>query len=142
MITQTAEYALRAMVYLADQEEPRTTSIIAEKTLVPAGYLAKVMQGLSKAGLVNAQRGLHGGFVLAGAADQVTILEVVNAVDPIRRYHECPLGLHGTKLCPLHRKLDDAASTIEETFGDTTVADLNNVPRSRKPLCKFPLGDS
>jgi Rrf2 family nitric oxide-sensitive transcriptional repressor len=142
VITQTAEYALRAMVYLADQKQPRTTSAIAEKTQVPAGYLAKVMQGLSKAGLVHAQRGLHGGFVLVSSADELTILEVVNAVEPIRRYHECPLGLHGKKLCPLHRKLDDAAKTIEDAFGHTTVADLNNVPRSSKPLCKFPLGDS
>lgn len=142
MITQTAEYALRAMVYLADQEAPRTTSAIAEKTQVPAGYLAKVMQGLSKAGLVHARRGLHGGFVLVSSPDELTILEVINAVEPIRRYHECPLGLHGKKLCPLHRKLDDAAKTIEDAFCNTTVADLNNVPRSRKPLCKFPLGDS
>lgn len=130
------------MVYLAEQKEPRTTSAIAKKTQVPAGYLAKVMQGLSKAGLVHAQRGLHGGFVLVDSADDVTILEVIEAVEPIRRYHECPLGLHGKNLCPLHRKLDDAAKSIEETFGSTTVADLNNVPRSRKPLCTFPLGDS
>ena len=142
MITQTAEYALRAMVYLADQKEPRTTSLIAEKTQVPAGYLAKVMQGLSKAGMVHSQRGLHGGFLLADPADEVTLLAVINAVEPIRRFHECPLGLHGKNLCPLHRKLDDAAKMIEATFGDTTVADLNNVPRSRKPLCTFPLGDS
>ena len=142
MITQTAEYALRAMVYLAEQREPRTTSLIAEKTQVPAGYLAKVMQGLSKAGMVHSQRGLHGGFLLAAPAAEVTILAVINAVEPIRRFHECPLGLHGKNLCPLHRKLDDAAKMIEATFGDTTVADLNNVPQSRKPLCKFPLGDS
>lgn len=142
MITQTAEYALRAMVYLADQDQARTTSAIAEKTQVPAGYLAKVMQGLSKAGLVHAQRGLHGGFVLMRSADDLTVLEVINAVEPIRRFHECPLGLHGKNLCPLHRKLDDAAKTIEVSFASTTVADLNSVPRSRKPLCKFPLGDS
>ncbi len=141
MITQTAEYALRAVVYLAQQQGPRTTSVIAEKTQVPAGYLAKVMQGLSKAGMVHAQRGLHGGFVLADPADEVTVLEVINAVEPIRRFHQCPLGLHGDNLCPLHRKLDDAAKMIEETFGDTTVAELNNVPRSRKPLCSFPLDD-
>lgn len=138
VITQTAEYALRAIVFLADQQAPRTTSAIAEKTQVPAGYLAKVMQGLSKAGLVRAQRGLHGGFVLLQPAEQLTVLEIINAVDPIRRYKECPLGLHGTNLCPLHRKLDDAAKAIEATFGDTTVADLNSVPRSRKPLCHFP----
>ena len=80
--------------------------------------------------------------MLVSSADDLTILEVINAVEPIRRYHECPLGLHGRNLCPLHRKLDDAAQMIEDAFGNTTVADLNNVPRSRKPLCKFPLGDS
>lgn len=139
MITQTAEYALRAVVYLADQTEPKTNTVIADATLVPVGYLAKVMQNLSKSGLVHAQRGLHGGFVLAVAAEELTVLEVVNAVEPIRRFHECPLGLHGIHLCPLHRKLDDAAKLIEETFGDSTIADLINVPRNRKPLCAFPL---
>lgn len=139
MISQTAEYALRAMVYLAQQESPRTTAAIAEATEVPAGYLSKVMQGLSRAQLVRSQRGLHGGFVLAGDPKRLTVLEVVNAVDPIRRFHECPLGLHGKNLCPLHSKLNDAAILVEETFGDTTIADLNDVPKSRKPLCTFPL---
>ena len=139
MITQTAEYALRAVVYLADQTEPRTNTLIAEATLVPVGYLAKVMQGLNKAGLVNAQRGLHGGFVLAVSPDELTVLQVVNAVEPIRRFKECPLGLHGINLCPLHRKLDEAAIAIEATFGDTTIADMINVPKNRKPLCGFPL---
>ncbi len=142
MITQTTEYALRAVVYLADQTEPKTTSAIAEKTLVPAGYLSKVMQGLSKAGLVHSQRGLHGGFVLTKSPEELTVLTVVNAVEPIRRIHECPLGLHGKNLCPLHRKLDDAAQAIEATFGDTTIADLNQVPKSRKPMCQFPLARS
>ncbi len=139
MISQTTEYALRAVVYLADQEEPRTTAEIAVATQVPAGYLSKVMQGLSKAGIVHSQRGLHGGFVLADAPDELTVLAVIEAVEPIRRYHDCPLGLHGKNLCPLHRKLDDAAKSIEDTFGDTTVADLLNVPRSQKPLCTFPM---
>ncbi len=142
LITQTAEYALRAVVFLAGQTDPRTTAAIASSTHVPAGYLAKVMQGLSKSKLVNAQRGLHGGFVLAEAANELTLLQVINAVEPIRRYHECPLGLHGINLCPLHRKLDDAAQRIEETFGDTTVADLIDVPDHRKPLCSFPLEKS
>lgn len=139
MITQTAEYALRAIVYLADQSEPKTNTLIADATLVPVGYLAKVMQSLSKAGLVSSQRGLHGGFVLTVAANNLTVLQVVNAVEPIRRFKECPLGLHGINLCPLHRKLDDAAKAIEETFGDSTIADMINAPKNRKPLCAFPL---
>jgi Rrf2 family protein len=138
LISQTTEYALRAAVYLADQGEPCTTSRIAEITQVPAGYLAKVMQALGKAGIVQAQRGLHGGFVLAVDPAELTVLEVVTAVESVRRIHECPLGLHGEKLCPLHRKLDEAAQWIEQTFGETTIADLNRAPRTRKPLCSFP----
>jgi Rrf2 family protein len=138
MISQTAEYALRAIVYLADQQEPQTNAVIAEATQMPLGYLAKVMQKLSRTRLVKAQRGLNGGFVLARDPAELTILEVVNAVDPVRRIHECPLGLHGINLCPLHRSLDDAAQAVEAAFGDTTIADLINVPRHRKPLCRFP----
>jgi Rrf2 family protein len=141
MITQTAEYALRAIVYLAGQDVPRTTAQIAETTRVPAGYLAKVMQGLSRAGLVNSQRGLKGGFTLAHEPQELSILAVVNAVDPIQRFAECPLGIpsHGRRLCPLHYRLDQAAAMVEEAFRDTMVADLLAVPRERRPRCRFPL---
>lgn len=126
------------MVYLADHSDPKTTQTISAATQVPTGYLAKVMQSLSRSGLVKAQRGLHGGFTLAAPAAETTVLQVINAVDPIRRFHDCPLGLHGINLCPLHRKLDDAAQKIETTFGDTTVGDLVHVPLHLKPLCGFP----
>jgi Rrf2 family protein len=141
MISQTTEYALRAIVYLADQSGmPRTTAQISDVTQVPAGYLAKVMQGLSRARLVKSQRGLNGGFTLARDPEVLTILEIVNSVDPIRRYPECPLGLpsHGKRLCPLHRRLDEAGALVEESFRQTTVAEMLMVPRSRKPLCRFP----
>lgn len=141
MISQTTEYALRAIVFLADQEgQARTTAQIAKGTKVPAGYLAKVMQSLSRHGVVHSQRGLHGGFTLSRPAEEMTVLDVINAVDPIQRYPECPLGLpsHGKRLCPLHRQLDDAAQQLENIFGGTTIATLNSVPASRKPLCRFP----
>ncbi|MEZ6091341.1 MAG: Rrf2 family transcriptional regulator [Pirellulaceae bacterium] len=136
MISQTTEYALRAVVFLADEKEPRTTAAIAEVTQIPVGYLAKVMQGLSKAGIVRSRRGLHGGFVLVESSDVLTVLKVINAVEPIRRYPECPLGLHGKQLCPLHSKLDQAAQQVEDTFGDTTIRDMIDVPQSRRPLCQ------
>jgi Rrf2 family protein len=141
MISQTAEYALRAIVYLADQEGiARTTAQIAEATQIPAGYLAKVMQSLGRARLVNSQRGLNGGFTLAIVAQELSVLAVINAVDPIRRFPECPLGIpsHGRRLCPLHHQLDQAAATVEHSFSATMVADLLAVPRERRPLCRFP----
>lgn len=139
MISQTAEYALRAVVCLAEQSLPKTTAELAEMTQIPSGYLAKVMQSLNRAGLVDSQRGLHGGFVLSIPAHSLTVLQVVNAVDPIRRFHQCPRGLHGIHLCPLHRTLDDAAKSVEESFQATTVAELNKVPQGKRPLCAFPM---
>ncbi len=138
MISQTAEYALRAIVFLADQSEPQTNAQIAGATEVPVGYLAKVMQSLSRASIVTAQRGLRGGFKLAHDPRELTVLNVVSTIDPVRRFHECPLGLHGINLCPLHRSLDDAAKAVEDAFGDTTIANLLDVPQHRKPLCQFP----
>lgn len=142
MISQTAEYALRAIVYLADQHEaPQTTQQIAEVTRVPAGYLAKVMQGLSRARLVNAQRGLHGGFTLAVPADELTVLDVVQAVDPLRRIEHCPLGIKGHQtLCPLHRRLDNAVVLVEKALGGSTIAELLAEPKrgkGPKPLCSL-----
>jgi Rrf2 family protein len=141
MISQTAEYALRAIVYLADQQgEPHTTAQIAEAAAIPAGYLAKVMQSLGRARLVHSQRGLRGGFVLTRAATEISLLDVVNAVDPIRRFHECPLGVptHREGLCPLHRCLDEAGQALEQKLGSTTVAGMLTVSDSQKPLCAFP----
>jgi Rrf2 family protein len=140
MISQTVEYALRAVVFLADQEGPRTTQQIALHTKVPAPYLAKVMQGLGRAHLIHSQRGLHGGLSLARSPQDLTIWDVVEAVEPFQRIRSCPLDLksHRARLCPLHKRLDDALAMIERAFRETTVADILAEPTSSKPLCPFP----
>ena len=69
MFSQTVEYALRAVVHLADQAPAaRTTDQIAAATLVPKAYLSKVLQRLERAGLVHSQRGVGGGMTLAKAS--------------------------------------------------------------------------
>jgi Rrf2 family transcriptional regulator, nitric oxide-sensitive transcriptional repressor len=140
MISQTAEYALRAIVYLADQGAARTTQQIAASTRVPSSYLSKVMQALARAGVVNSQRGLHGGFTIVKPVDELSVWDVIQAVDPIQRIRSCPLGIkaHGLRLCPLHKRLDDALALVEKAFRDSTVADLLREPTKSKPLCEFP----
>ncbi len=123
MLSQTGEYALRAVAHLAaSAPQPQTTKQIADVTRVPPAYLAKVIQALVRAGIAVSQRGAKGGVSLAVPPEELSILDVINAVDPIRRIHECPLGLaaHGTRLCPLHARLDRAAAMVEEAFADTT----------------------
>jgi len=143
MISQTTEYALRAVVYLAQHaHESWTTKQIAAATRVPAGYLSKVLQGLSRAGLIHSQRGRHGGFQLARDPEDLTVLEVVNAVEPIRRITRCPLNLasHGADLCPLHKTLDRTLALVENAFTEAKVSDLLGRPDTVEPLCDFPGG--
>lgn len=138
MFSQTVEYALRAMAHLAmNPGVPQRTAEIAEKTRVPVAYLTKVLQGLQKKGLVNLQRGIGGGVLLAKQPSEMTILDIVNSVDPIERIKTCPLQLkaHGTRLCSLHKKLDDSMSTIEASLGTTTFEELLNDTNPSKALC-------
>jgi Rrf2 family protein len=137
VLSQTTEYALRAIVYLASAEgAPKTAQQVAEGTVVPARYMSKVLQSLGRAGLLNAQRGLRGGFVLARPSSKITLLEVVAAIEPIRRIEKCPLGLPShVKLCPLHRRMDEAIAEFEKTFGSTTVDQLLTEKASSRPLC-------
>ncbi|KMP10302.1 Rrf2 family transcriptional regulator [Candidatus Nitromaritima sp. SCGC AAA799-C22] len=138
MISQTTEYALRAVVCLATQPKtPLTTQEIASRTQVPESYLSKVLQALGRAGIVHSQRGLHGGFSLAAKPDALTLLEVINAIDPIHPIKECPLKLetHGTSLCPLHSRINQSIESLEKVFGKTTFAELLAESPDQKPLC-------
>lgn len=141
MFSQTVEYALRAVVHLAGEAPTaRTTDEIAAVTQVPRAYLSKVLQSLGRAGIVHSQRGLGGGMTLTKKPADLTILEVVNAVEPIVRIRTCPLGLttHGTHLCPLHRKMDNALASVEKAFSGTTLADILKDPSRSVPLCEAP----
>ena len=141
MFSQTVEYALRAVVHLAyEAPDARTTAQIADATKVPKDYLSKILQGLAKRGIVTTQRGVGGGISLAKTPEEVTILDVVNAVEPIQRITTCPLGLktHGVRLCALHKRLDAAMATVEEAFGKTTLAEVLAEPSQSVPLCESP----
>jgi Rrf2 family protein len=141
MFSQTVEYALRAVCHLAGKSPAGcTTDEIAEVTRVPKAYLAKVLQGLARAGVVKSQRGVGGGMTLTKLPTELTLLEVVNAVEPVQRITTCPLGLasHGVRLCPLHKRLDDAMAGVERAFRDTTLAEVLAEPGESVPLCDGP----
>lgn len=63
--------------------------------------------------------------MLTRTPEELSVYDVVQAVSPMTRIRECPLGLdsHGTNLCPLHRRLDEAAAMVEQAFRDSTIAD-------------------
>ncbi len=143
MFSKTVEYALRAVVHLAYHAPlAQTTDQIATATKVRKAYLSKVLQSLRRAGIVRSQRGVGGGMTLAKAPEDLTILEVVNAVERIERINHCPLDLasHGVRLCPLHRRMDNALAMVEAAFRSTTLAEILAEPSESKPLCDVPSG--
>lgn len=103
MISQTAEYALRAIAGPAlELDSSVTTEQLVKITRIPWGCLAEVLQSLGRAELVRSQRGVYGGFALAKPPQRSTLLEAINAIDPIRRIRSCHLQLrsHQKGLCP------------------------------------------
>ena len=141
MFSQTVEYALRAAVALASQPETALRVVdLAPTTQVPPDYLAKVMNQLARAQLVRAQRGRNGGYTLTRPPEAISLLEVVNAVDPLRRITHCPLNLraHAGRLCGLHRKLDGALQHLEEALAGSTLAEMAEGVGGVKPLCDQP----
>ena len=138
MVTQTAEYALRAAVWLAQQPMlPASSASIAQATQIPRRYLHHVLQALVHAGLVCSYPGPGGGYQLARAPEAITILDIINAVSPLPRIRQCPLGLtgHGTHLCPLHRALDQATALVERAFRSVRLADLLPKKTGASALC-------
>jgi Rrf2 family transcriptional regulator, nitric oxide-sensitive transcriptional repressor len=138
MLSKTAEYALRAVVWLArEPDEPVSADHLAEHTQVPRRYLHKVLQDLVAAKLVCSQPGPGGGYSLACQPKKISILDVVNAVSPLERIRRCPLGLSShTRLCPLHRELDKTYAATERAFAGVAIAELLRSTSPIVPLCE------
>lgn len=118
MISLTAEHALRAVVYLASHPGAScTVDCIAKHTGIPAGSLAKVLQQLSRAGLVSSQRGPNGGFVLTRTPQSLTFMDVIVAADGQTSERHPPVPRDA-----LGRHLRDTRAQVEAVYRSTTIA--------------------
>ncbi len=138
MFSQTAEYALCAVVWLAEhhQAEPVGNRTIAEVTQIPPSYLSKILHELAQAEILRSRRGVGGGFQLIPSPDELTVLDVVNAVDPLRRINACPLKLksHCEQLCPMHARLDETLALVEQALASSTIREVMFDPARPLPL--------
>jgi len=138
MFSQTTQYAIRAVVMLAYEKDggPLGNTVLSARAQIPPSYLSKVLQGLARAGVVESRRGVGGGFRLVKSAAEITLLDVVNAVEPLPRIKGCPLSLksHAGMLCPLHARLDQAMAEVETVLSGATIADLITEPSRPRPL--------
>ncbi len=137
MISKTAEYALRAIARMASSpDNPLSADFLSENAQIPRRYLNRVLQQLCAAGLVRSRPGPGGGYELNKVPGRITILDVVNSIDPIERIKHCPLSLKShKKLCPLHAALDRAYAATEKAFASVSIQDLVDSKHSDAALC-------
>lgn len=139
MLSQTAEYALRTVLYLAQRESERELSgagrgrgrvcvvDVAETLDIPRNYLSKTMNALTGAGILHSTRGPGGGFSLAVPADELTVAGVVEGFDPADSRSGCLLRggpCDESDPCAAHHRWREVERTVRTFFARTTIADL------------------
>lgn len=129
MISQTAEYALRAVLYLAQHGDARPVRVgeMAESLRIPRNYLAKILHQLARHDVLVSLRGKAGGFRLAGSADELPLSTIITPFDRVDERRRCLLGrpqCSDRTACAAHTRWKEVADTVAEFFRETTVADL------------------
>ncbi|MBE0409284.1 MAG: Rrf2 family transcriptional regulator [Anaerolineales bacterium] len=130
-ITRQADYAMRAVLHLAKlgMDRRAATSQIAEDEHIPPSFLAKIVSQLSVAGLLHTSRGARGGVSLARSPENISLLEVVEAIDGPILLNECVLDsslcFFGQN-CPIHPIFCEAQSELVERLEKTTFGHILN----------------
>jgi len=129
IVSQTAEYALRAMAWLATvpRGEPVRAADLSLSTGIPTHYLSKVLRRLVLAGLLDSQKGQGGGFTLSRPAAEIPFIDILAAVDAYPTEGRCAFGwgscdeLHP---CPLHASWSRLNDQIREWASNTNLAEI------------------
>ncbi|MBE9464315.1 RrF2 family transcriptional regulator [Dyadobacter subterraneus] len=131
VFSKTCEYAIRAVIFIAQKSENGDKIGIREIAAgidSPVHFIAKILQDLSKRGLVQSSKGPNGGFYIDQDSKKKTLADIVRAVDGDNIFIGCGLGLKNcseTKPCPLHNEFKIIRSKIQTTLDSATIGDFN-----------------
>jgi Rrf2 family protein len=128
-ITRQADYAIRAVRYLAKQapNQRSATSKVADEMKIPPSFLAKIISQLSIAGLLHTSRGARGGVTLARAAGEISMLDVVEAIDGPIKLNECvgdPTNCTFSDDCLAHPIWEEVQATLVKRLSETRFDEL------------------
>jgi Rrf2 family protein len=128
-ITRAADYAVRVMIHLANLPPASTVRQheLTKATDVPGHFLSKVLQQLVRSRLIRSQRGAGGGYVLAVAAERVSLLDVLEAVEGPMRLNQCieeGPSCARKPWCPAHEIWAEAQAAVTNVLGGSSMANL------------------
>jgi Rrf2 family iron-sulfur cluster assembly transcriptional regulator len=146
MISRSSEYAIRALTFLAKQGGQRfhLARDMAEALGIPAPFLGKVLQPLVTRGVLDSQRGRSGGFKLARASGEITLLHIVETQENLDHLHHCILGqaeCTDERPCPLHDYWKATSRDFLHMLTGTTLQDLVD-HASKHPQSAYPFPSS
>ncbi|MBT1709760.1 Rrf2 family transcriptional regulator [Fulvivirgaceae bacterium PWU5] len=133
MFSKACEYGIRAMIYIAQQSrqgERVGLKDIAQGIDSPEAFMAKILQALSRQGLVQSVKGPNGGFYMDARGLKVTLAEVVLAIDGDQLFNGCGLGLpecNEKKPCPIHDEFKLIRNKIRSLLETTQVGEFNEL---------------
>jgi Rrf2 family iron-sulfur cluster assembly transcriptional regulator len=135
-LTRQADHALRAMAWMTGQPRGarRKAAEIAGAAGIPLPYAARILARLQREGLLDARAGHDGGYALVRSPADVTLLEVIEAIEGPLRSSSCLLRdgrCGGGGYCALHHAWSSAQSALREALADTSLAD--SVAQGRAP---------
>lgn len=128
-LTRAADYAARVMIHLASLPAGgrASRSDLAAAAEVPKPFLGKILQSLVRSGLITSQRGVTGGFVLGRCPSEVTLLDVIEAVEGPLFLNRClnpGEGCHRSAWCAAHYLWVDAQSAMAAVLRRASLLDL------------------
>ena len=138
VLSQTAEYALRVMAWLAFErpDAPARATDLSESTGIPPHYLSKILRRLVLAELLESQKGQGGGFSLARAPEEIRFEEILVAVDAYPKQGRCAFGWGACKEvepCPLHLSWSRLSDAVHQWASTTTLATVSSTPLRERP---------
>lgn len=133
-ISSKARSALLAMVYLARHKEHVSLPALAESENISVTFLEQIFSKLKKADLVQSMRGINGGYILSKQAEHISILDIIQAVDPLPSATKCKksgksCGL-GQEKCAMHHFFERLDQVTFSYLQSTTLSDIFSAPHS------------
>jgi Rrf2 family protein len=128
-LTRAADYAMRVMIHLATlpAHERALLPALAAATAAPESFLSKVLQALSRAGLITSQRGQSGGFAILPKGRRASMREVIEAIDGPVHLNVCLISARAcgrSKWCPAHTVWVEAQRAMMEVLSGAVIEDL------------------
>lgn len=137
MFSRSAEYAIRAMTFLAAQPPGKLSGAreISQAENIPMPFLWKILNNLTRLKMIRSFKGVRGGYELARRAQEITVSDIIQATDNIHVVQNCVLGLaecNEANPCPLHPLWKEIKTKLADMLEENTLADMAVVVQRRE----------